>query len=198
MIALNVLFWSGTSLADVDDMPDDNAQQTSPPPTAPAPAPTPTPEQTPAQASDQAPDQAPAPTADAAPADSTDPNALPEIEAKIYHLRPIKISNGRKSYVFEKLPDPEGTTETAPPDTESEPTPEPGQPRKKGKVILLRQEGENIMALRILQEDKDKNQIYARRAQRYNDHDELVLGSNYLGIEKLMDLAPFSGARKAG
>jgi hypothetical protein len=123
-------------------------------------------------------------TGDAAP--------LPAIEAKTLHLKPIKISSGRKSYVLEKIQSPEGEAEVSEPVPEETPDASDNGTgvRKKGKIILLRQEGENIMALRVMQEDPDHNQVYVRRIRQYGDHDELAMGSNYLAIEKIMDVVP--------
>src|SRR5262249_33651207 len=120
-------------------------------------------------------------------AEETPPSEdLPLIEAKIYNARISKVSPTKKAYVLERLSPPDAAAEqtpTAAPSSTSEPAPAPvegeisltpqGKVQKKGKILMLRQNGQNVMALRVLREHPEKNEIYAKRIRVYGERDTL-------------------------
>lgn len=119
-----------------------------------------------------APEESP-PTAEpepSTPATDAEPDldALPEIEARILQLKPVKMSTSKRVFLFE----------TSQQDISIPP---------ERKLLLIKDGDENIMALRVLRSMPAQNQIIAKRIRKYEGHEELILGDSLLAVEKLSD-----------
>jgi hypothetical protein len=101
--------------------------------------------------------------------DAADYENLPEIEAKTYNLQVTRKSHSNKIYLFEDS-------------TNRQP--------HVGRILLLKRDGEPIMAFRVLKNYTEKKLLAAKRIRRYKDVQSLNDGDSFLTIEKISDLAP--------
>ena len=149
------------------------AEAPPPPPDAPPPPPpdtTPTPDVA-APPPEAAPlNEAPPPlTESPAPSAPTDPNALPEIEARSFKLSVVRRSKSGRVYLFDDL--------------------DAGNPRV-GRILLLREGERPVMAFRMLKSYPDKKQIAAGKIRQYEGFPTLEAGRSFAAIEKVSDILP--------
>ena len=104
--------------------------------------------------------------AHAASEPSGDDERLPDIEAKTFDVKVMRRSRSGNVYVFE-------TSEE--------------QPLHTGKILLLREGIQPVMAFRVLRDYSDKNQFAAKWVRRYRGIDQLNPSTSYLAIEKIAD-----------
>ncbi len=101
------------------------------------------------------------------PADPSENEKLPQIEAKAFPVKVIKRSSSNRVYLFEDSDD--------------------HQP-KTGHLMLLKREDNPVMAFRILKVYPVEKHIAAKRIKRYQGLRILDNDENYSAIEKISDI----------
>ena len=94
-------------------------------------------------------------------------STLPEIEARDFSVKVVQRSKSAKIYLFDDLSDAK---------------------TRAGKILLLRQESNLIMAFRVLKTYPDKKQFAAKRVRRYGEVQVLEPQAAYMALEKVGDV----------
>ena len=115
-----------------------------------------------------------APTADASTPGGDNNQDLPDINATTLNLRPLKASTSKHVYLFESQSESESTS-VAPPER---------------KLLMIKKGDENVMGLRVLKSLPERNEVIAKRIMKYPPYDELTIGESYVAVEKVSDHAP--------
>lgn len=97
--------------------------------------------------------------------------ALPPIEAKLYFAEVIRVSSSMRIYLLRVIE---------------------GELPVLGKIILLRMDGKNAMAFRVLQTYPNSSEISAVQVRKYEDFELLEEKTEYRVIEKVADLEPLT------
>jgi hypothetical protein len=111
---------------------------------------------------------------------SSDPESLPDIEAKIRHLKVLKASTSRRVYLMDIPITPDPNAQAA----------ETGEKPSERKLLLIREGEENIMALRVLRDIHGTSQVIAKKIKQYANYEALDIGREYYALEKLSDIIP--------
>jgi hypothetical protein len=105
---------------------------------------------------------------DYVPRGDVDLGTLPDIKAREFAVTIAKRSTSTRVYVFDDVT---------------------GAQTSVGKILLLKHEGEPIMAFRVIKTYPDDKQFAAKRIRRYRDVRTLDIGGNYAALEKVTDVA---------
>lgn len=108
----------------------------------------------------------PAETTEAPPAPE---EPLPAIEAKTFQVKANKVSKSGRVYLFDHAP----ADET-----------------KNGRILLLRENGANVLAFRVIRTYTDRPQFAASRVRTYGQGDSIPIGKDFTAIEKIRDIYP--------
>lgn len=92
---------------------------------------------------------------------------LPEIEARSFEAKVVRAATSEKVYVLEDAS---------------------GELASPGQLLLLKKGAENVMALRVLRNYPERNQLAARVVKRYGDFTSLPTGELFRALEKKNDL----------
>lgn len=117
--------------------------------------------------------------------------ALPDIEAKTYTLKTLKMSTSKKVYLLEVTSVPSASAAPSGPDVAGANIAGiDAQTPPTGKILLLRLDGQNIMAMRVLRSLAGTKQLFAKRIKAYDGNSQLELSKEYTAIEKISDIVP--------
>jgi hypothetical protein len=136
---------------------------------------------------DQTNDADPSQVSDQA-SDNSAQDALPDIEAKMLHLKVLKTSTSGRVYLLQ-LASPSGqapSDQTSSDSTSSENKDKP----PANKILLLRNGDENVMALRVLRDITGTDQVIAKRIKKYDGYETLDTDAEFDAIEKISDIIP--------
>jgi hypothetical protein len=115
--------------------------------------------------------------AESAPPGDTEPP--PEIEARLYRVKTVKMGNSSTVYLLDRLaasPPPAGSGYA-------------GIPAER-KLLVLKHGDDNVMAMRVLKDLPDTNQLIVKKIRQYNNTVTLPLGEQYVAVEKVSDAMP--------
>lgn len=98
---------------------------------------------------------------------------LPAISAKTYDVKTLRRSQSHRVYLLEKIVGAES----------------PEMPAE-GRILLLRRNGEPVMAFRILKQYPEKGHFAAKSVRQYGSIEFLENEETFRAIEKISDLAP--------
>lgn len=97
-----------------------------------------------------------------------DDEKLPAIEARSYETKPLAQSESGRAYLFK----------------------DPLQAKPMvGRIILLKQGGQPVMAFRVLRTFPERSEFIAKRVRRYGDKNTLEVGANYRVLERISEYA---------
>ncbi|MGE0614284.1 MAG: hypothetical protein AB7P04_01475 [Bacteriovoracia bacterium] len=99
--------------------------------------------------------------------ESSSASGLPPIEARTYNVKISRLSTSKRVYLFDDLDDAKA---------------------RVGRILLLKNGEEQIMAFRLLKNYYDRKQFAGSKVRVYNQREHLEIGDSYLGLEKVADL----------
>lgn len=110
--------------------------------------------------------------------DTADATHLPEIEAKTFNVAVKKRSRSGHVYLFDRYD---------------------SEPLQVGRLVLLRDGDQPVMAFRVLKDYPEKNQFAGKWLRRYRGLQQLQPDQQFLAVEKLADVVapPLTSQDKA-
>ncbi|MDR3605922.1 MAG: hypothetical protein P4M08_00915 [Oligoflexia bacterium] len=106
---------------------------------------------------------------------------LPDIEARLYRVQTETMSTSKAVYLLKRL-----AASKRPPDQTGEADSIPAE----RKLLVLKTGETNVMALRVLRDLPDTNEIIVKKIREYGQGPTLPIGETYVAVEKISDVMP--------